>query len=182
MNICTYCASSTKIAAPYFEAASTLGRLLGEQRIGIINGAGNIGLMKSISDAALAVGGEVTGVIPSFMIERGWCHQGLTRLIEVPDMHTRKQRMAELADAAIALPGGCGTLEELLEVITWRQLGLYPKPIIILNTCHYYDPLIQMFRQAIEGHFMRPVHQTLWQVADTPEEALQLILSEIKIR
>lgn len=175
MTVTVYCASSTQIAASYFEAAATLGRLLGEQQIQVVNGAGNIGLMKAVSDAALQAGGQVTGVIPHFMIEKGWCHTGLTQLIEVPDMHTRKQTMASLSDAAIALPGGYGTFEELLEIITWRQLGLYSKPVVILNLQHYYDPLLAMFQKAQEEHFMRPVATPLWEVAETPEEAVQLI-------
>ena len=118
MNVCVYCASSTKIAESYFDAARQLGILLAQEGIGIINGAGNIGLMGALSDAALAEGGKVTGVIPHFMVEQGWNHTGLSRLIEVKDMHERKQTMARLSDAVIALPGGCGTLEELLEIIT----------------------------------------------------------------
>ena len=94
-----------------------------------------------MSDAALAAGGTVTGVIPRFMVEQDWCHKGLTDLVEVDSMHERKQRMADLSDAVIALPGGCGTLEELLEVITWKQLGLYLNPIVILNINGYFDPL-----------------------------------------
>ena len=155
MTVTVYCASSTQIAASYFEAAATLGRLLGEQQIQVVNGAGNIGLMKAVSDAALQAGGQVTGVMP--------------------DMHTRKQTMASLSDAAIALPGGYGTFEELLEIITWRQLGLYSKPVVILNLQHYYDPLLAMFQKAQEEHFMRPVATPLWEVAETPEEAVQLI-------
>ena len=177
-SVCVYCASSTKIPAPYFEVANELGRLLGEKRLNVVNGAGNIGLMRAVSDAALAAGGTVIGVIPHFMVEQDWYHKGLTKLIEVETMHERKQLMTNLSDACIALPGGCGTLEELLEVITWKQLGLYVNPIVILNVNHYYDPLLQLFDQAIQEHFMRPQHQRLWAVAETAEEAVQLIHSE----
>ena len=121
-SVCVYCASSTRVAPVYREAAAELGRLLGERNLRVINGAGNTGLMCAVSDGALAAGGTVTGVIPHFMVEQNWCHKGLTELVEVDNMHERKQRMADLSDAAIALPGGCGTLEELLEVITWKQL------------------------------------------------------------
>lgn len=177
-SVCVYCASSTKIGAVYFDAATRLGCLLGERRIRVINGAGSIGLMAAVSDAALAAGGTVTGVIPHFMVEQGWHHSGLTELIEVPDMHERKQRMADLSDAVIALPGGCGTLEELLEIITWKQLGLYVHPIVILNVNHYFDPLISMLWRAVDEQFMRPLHTDMWQVASTPEEAVEMIHSQ----
>ena len=127
-SVCVYCASSTKIDSVYFDAARELGTLLGQRQIRLINGAGNMGLMSAVSDAALRAGGEVTGVIPRFMVEQGWHHTGLTQLVEVESMHERKKTMADLSDAVIALPGGCGTLEELLEIITWKQLGLYLNP------------------------------------------------------
>lgn len=174
-SVCTYCASSTKIAPCYFQAAEELGRLLAQEKIQIINGAGNIGLMAAISDAALQAGGKVTGVIPHFMIEQGWIHIGLTQTIAVENMHERKQTMADLSDAVIALPGGCGTLEELLEIITWKQLGLYLNPIVILNTNHFFDPLLNMLDKAIAENFMRNQHGKIWLVADEPAEAIQLI-------
>ena len=177
-SVLVYCASSTKIPAVYFEAAQTLGRLLGERKLRVVNGAGNIGLMCAVSDATLAAGGTVTGVIPHFMVELDWYHKGLTELIEVETMHERKQRMANLSDAIIALPGGCGTMEELLEAITWKQLGLYVNPIVILNINHYYDPLLELFSKAIDQRFMRPQHANLWVVAETAEEAVRLIYSE----
>ena len=116
-SVCVYCASSTKIDSVYFDAARELGTLLGQRQIRLINGAGNMGLMSAVSDAALWAGGEVTGVIPRFMVEQGWHHTGLTQLVEVESMHQRKKTMADLSDAVIALPGGCGTLEELLDDI-----------------------------------------------------------------
>ena len=174
-SVCTYCASSTKIAPCYFQAAEELGRLLAQEKIQIINGAGNIGLLAAISDAALQAGGKVTGVIPHFMIEQGWNHTGLTQTIAVENMHERKQTMADLSDAVIALPGGCGTLEELLEIITWKQLGLYLNPIVILNTNHFFNPLLNMLDKAIAENFMRNQHGKIWLVADEPAEAIQLI-------
>ena len=164
-SVCVYCASSTKIPPVYFDAAKELGRLLGERKLRVVNGAGNIGLM---------------GVIPHFMVEQDWYHKGLTELIEVETMHERKQLMANLSDAVIALPGGCGTLEELLEIITWKQLGLYLNPIVILNINHYYDPLLELLRNAMNENFMRPQHAKMWAVADTPEEAIRLIHAEPK--
>lgn len=120
------------------------------------------------------------GRYPHFMVEQDWYHKGLTELIEVETMHERKQLMANLSDAVIALPGGCGTLEELLEIITWKQLGLYLNPIVILNINHYYDPLLELLRNAMNENFMRPQHAKMWAVADTPEEAIRLIHAEPK--
>lgn len=164
-----------KIDPIYFEAAEQLGKILARKHINLINGAGCLGLMCRISDATLAAGGTVTGIIPHFMVEQGWHHKGLTRLIETKDMHERKQLMADMSDGVIALPGGCGTLEELLEIITWKQLGLYLKPIVILNINHFYDPLLEMLQQAIDQHFMRQEHKNIWHVAETPEEAVDLL-------
>lgn len=174
-NVCVYSASSTQIAPVYFQVAEELGRLLAEKHINLINGAGCIGLMAATSNAALTAGGTVTGVIPRFMVEQGWHHQGLTRLVETETMHERKQLMADLSDGVIALPGGCGTLEELLEIITWKQLGLYLKPIVILNIEGYYDPLIAMLQNAINGNFMRKEHEVIWQVATTAQEAVECL-------
>jgi uncharacterized protein (TIGR00730 family) len=174
-NVCVYSASSTKIAPVYFATAEELGRLLAMRSINLINGAGSIGLMAATSNAALSAGGTVTGVIPRFMVEQNWHHSGLTQLVETETMHERKQLMAEMSDGVIALPGGCGTMEELLEIITWKQLGLYLKPIVILNINGFYDPLLEMLQRAIDGHFMRPEHGTIWQVATSPQEAIDLL-------
>ena len=172
-NVCIYCASSTQIDPIYFDSASKLGYLLAERNINLINGAGRPGLMGAASDAALKAGGTVTGIIPKFMVEKGWHHQQLTKLIVTETMHERKQLMANLTDGVIALPGGCGTMEELMEIITWKQLGLFHKPIIILNIEGFYNPLLSMFKKAIENHFMRPENETIWHVATTPEEAIE---------
>ena len=174
-NVCVYSASSTKIAPVYFAVAEKLGHLLASKGINLINGAGSIGLMAATSNAALASGGTVTGVIPRFMVEQGWHHTGLTRLVETETMHERKRLMAEMSDGVIALPGGCGTLEELLEIITWKQLGLYLKPIVVLNADGYFNPLLEMLQKAIDENFMRPEHGNIWVVAHTPEEAVQLL-------
>ena len=174
-NVCVYSASSTKIDKVYFDAAIELGKILAAKKINIINGAGCLGLMAAISDSALNAGGSVTGIIPIFMVEQNWHHKGLTRMIETETMHERKSLMAEMSDASIALPGGCGTLEELLEVITWKQLGLYLKPIVILNINGYFNPLLEMLNKAIEENFMRQEHGKLWNVANTPIEAVDLL-------
>ena len=174
-NVCVYSASSTKIAPVYFAVAEELGHLLASKGINLINGAGSIGLMAATSNAALASGGTVTGVIPQFMVEQGWHHTGLTQLIATETMHERKRLMADMSDGVIALPGGCGTLEELLEIITWKQLGLYLKPIVVLNVDGYFNPLLEMLHKAIDENFMRPEHGNIWVVAETPEEAVQLL-------
>ena len=174
-NVCVYSASSTKIAPVYFAVAEELGRLLASQGINLINGAGSIGLMGATSNATLEAGGTVTGVIPRFMVEQNWHHTGLTQLIETETMHERKQLMAELSDGVIALPGGCGTMEELLEIITWKQLGIYLNPIVILNIDGFYNPLLEMLQHAIDGNFMRPEHQNIWQVATSAQEAVELL-------
>ena len=174
-SVCVYSASSTKIDPVYFDAAHDLGTLLGRQHIRLINGAGNMGLMSAVSDAVLAAGGEVTGVIPRFMVEQRWHHTGLTKLVEVENMHERKKLMADLSDAVIALPGGCGTLEELLEIITWKQLGLYLNPIVILNIKGYFDSLLAMLQRAVEENFMRAQHGAIWHVAETAQEAVELV-------
>lgn len=177
MKIAVYCASSTKIHPDYFEAARQLGSELARRDLELVNGAGRMGLMAATSDACLAEGGRVTGVIPKFMVEQSWHHTGLTHLIETPDMHQRKQTIANISDGCIALPGGCGTLEELMEVITWKQLGLYLKPIVILNIRGYYDPLLQQLQRGIDEHFMGERHAAIWRVAETPAEAIDLVLS-----
>lgn len=176
-NICVYCASSPQIAPVYFKAAERLGYLLAEKGINLIDGAGKVGLMGCLNNTVLAAGGTVTGVIPRFMVEQGWHHSGLTQLVETETMHERKSLMARMSDAVIALPGGCGTMEELLEVITWKQLGLYLKPIVVLNIQGFYNPLIEMLEKAIGQQFMRREHESLWQVAFTPEEAVELCVS-----
>lgn len=179
-NIAVYAASSTQIDEAFFEAARQLGKGLAEHGLRLINGAGNMGLMQASADACLAAGGQVTGVIPTFMIEQNWHHKGLTELIETPDMHTRKQTIANMSDGCVALPGGCGTFEELLEVITWKQLGLYLNPIVILNVNDYYAPLIEMLNRAADYNFMRKQHLDIWKVAETADEAIDMLLATPK--
>ena len=174
-SVCVYSASSTKIDAVYFQAADTLGYLLAEHRIRLINGAGSIGLMRSVADAVLNNVVDVTFIITHFMVEQNWHHTGLTELVEVESMHERKRKMADLSDGIIALPGGCGTLEELLEIITWKQLGLYLNPIVILNIKGYFDPLLAMLQKAVDENFMRAQHSAIWHVAATAGEAVELV-------
>lgn len=174
MHITVYSASSGQVPARYTDAARQLGTLMAQQGHALVNGAGRTGLMGAVADACLAAGGEAIGVIPQFMVDQDWHHRSMTRLVVTPDMHRRKELMAEMSDACIALPGGVGTLEELLEIITWKQLGLYLKPIVVLNTGGYYDALLAQLGRAADEHFMRRQHLSIWQVADTPDEALRL--------
>ena len=179
-KIAVYCASSTQIDEKYFQDARKLGQLMAEQNITLVNGAGNMGLMAESANGCLEKGGKAIGVIPTFMIKEGWCHDGMTEIIETSDMHERQAKMAEMNDAGIFLPGGCGTFAELMELITWKQLGLYLNPIVLLNTNGYFDSLLNTMHQAISQNFMRPVHADIWRVAPTPEEALKMALKTPK--
>jgi len=174
MNITVYSASSGQVPTPYVEAARELGTLMAQAGHTLVNGAGRTGLMGACADACLAAGGEAVGIIPQFMVDQHWEHTGMTRLHITPDMHVRKELMAKTGDACIALPGGVGTLEELLEIITWKQLGLYVKPIVVLSTNHYYDNLLAQLAKAVDEQFMRPQHGAIWSVAYTPAEAIRL--------
>jgi uncharacterized protein (TIGR00730 family) len=174
-NVCVYCASSTKIDKKYFEAADHLGELIASKGIELINGGGKFGLMATTSDAVIRNGGKAVGIIPQFMIDHDWHHKSMSRLIIVKDMNERKQMMADISDAIIALPGGCGTFDELMGIITLKQLGLYLNPIVILNINGYYNPLLAVFDRAIAENFMGNRHANLWNVAETPEEAMNLI-------
>lgn len=181
VNVCVFCASSANIDVRYLEAARELGTLLAQGGWRCVNGGGAVGLMGALTDGALDAGGEVTGVIPKFMVDKGWCYDRLEDVIVTADMHQRKQMMSDMADAVIALPGGVGTLEELLETLTWRQLGLVKKPVIILNTLGYYDPLLSMLQHAIDEGFMKPSHNQLWTVAATPQEAIDRLADDSTI-
>lgn len=174
-NVCVFCASSADIDKRYLEDARELGRRLAQGGWRCVNGGGAVGLMGAVTDGALDAGGEVTGVIPKFMVDNGWCYDRLEDVIVTADMHQRKQAMSDMATAVIALPGGVGTLEELIETLTWRQLGLVRYPVIILNTLGYYDRLLELLHHAIGEGFMKPSHQQLWQVATTPGEAITLL-------
>lgn len=176
-SVAIYCASSTKVKPIYYETARELGRLLAERGVTQVNGAGNMGLMQAASDAALKAGGKVVGVIPKFMIEQDWHHTGLTQLIETEDMESRKQTINDMTDAAIVLPGGCGTLDELFEIMTLKQLGVYLKPIVILNIEGYYDYLLQHLQRSMEENFMRREHGDIWKVATTAQEAVDLVFT-----
>lgn len=173
-RVCVYCASSSQVDDKYKMAARRLGEILSENNIGCNYGGGAIGLMGELAQSMVDHHGDITGIIPRFMVERDWDNP-LVKEIETPDMHSRKERMVQDVDAAIALPGGCGTLEELLEIITWKQLGLFLKPIIILNVDHYFDPLVAMLDKCVEENFMSAQLKKTWTVVSSAEEVLPAI-------
>ena len=161
MRICVYCASSEYCDRVYHDAATTLGQLLAESRSTIVYGGGAVGLMGSLANGALAAGGDVIGIIPRFMTEVEWQHPGLASLEVVEDMRERKHRLLTGSDAVVALPGGCGTLEELFEALTLKRLGLYFNPIILVNTNGFYAPLFAFLDRAVRDQLLRPQHRAM---------------------
>ena len=170
-----YCASSTEAHPDHYGATRTLGRLLAEAGATIVYGGGSVGSMGALADAALAAGGRLVGILPRFMNDLEWGHKSLTELRLVDDMHQRKRMMLEEADAVVALPGGSGTFEELLEAITWKRLGLYVNPIVIVNVRGFYDPLRDLLDRAIAERFMDERHRRMWTFVDRPEDVLAAI-------
>jgi uncharacterized protein (TIGR00730 family) len=175
MKICVFASSSSMLHDYYSIDAESLGNLIAVNGDEIVYGGGGIGLMGRVADAAIASGGKVTGVIPQFMQEEGWGHNGISEMIVTADMHTRKQTMFMHSDAIVALPGGIGTLEELTEAITLKQLGLFSGPVVILNTLGFYDLFLSMLTKMIEENFLRPQHKEIWSVASTPGEVITQI-------
>jgi len=176
-SVCVYCASSNRSPDVYLEAAAQVGRTLAENGITIVYGGSSLGSMGRLAEAALAAGGKVIGVLPRFMDELEWGHRALTELRLVEDMHERKRVMLELADAAIALPGGCGTLEELFEAITWKRLGLFFGPVVLVNVNRFFDPCIDLLERCVDERFMDEKHRAMWSVAGGPEDLLTTLQS-----
>ncbi len=174
-TVVVYCASSSKIDKSYINEARELGKLLAVNNITCITGAGFQGLMGAVNDSVLEHGGRVKGIIPKFMVDSGWCHPQLTELVVTESIHQRKNLMAQHSDAAIALPGGLGTLEELAEILTWKQLGLYKKPVIILNTNGYYNQFLKFLDTIISENFMNAAYKEMWQVASSTTEIFEAI-------
>lgn len=172
---CVYCASSQQADPIHADTARRLGRLLAERGDTVVYGGGATGSMRALADGALEAGGRVIGVIPRFMQELEWSHPGISELVVTEDMHDRKRRMMEMADAVVALPGGTGTFEELLEAITWKRLGLFTRPIIVVNTGGYYDPLIAQLNLAIEGRFMDERHDKMWTAVASADDVPKAI-------
>ncbi|MDR0667399.1 MAG: TIGR00730 family Rossman fold protein [Prevotellaceae bacterium] len=175
MKICVFCASSGKIAPVFFEAAETLAREATLAGHTIICGGGSVGLMGKLADTVRIYGGRIVGVMPHFMRQVEWQHEGLDELILVDTMHQRKALLIEQTDAIVALPGGCGTLEELMEVITLKRLGLFTKPIIIVNTAGFYNHLLALFDEMIAQRFLNPEHRKAWTTVERPEDLWQAI-------
>jgi uncharacterized protein (TIGR00730 family) len=169
-SVCVYCASSRSSHPEYREAARRLGGVLAGAGITVVYGGGAVGSMGALADGALERGGRVVGILPRFMDDLEWGHRGLSELQVVEDLRTRKHVMLTLSDAAIALPGGSGTLEELLEAITLKRLGLYLNPIVLVNTRGFFDPLITVLQRAVDEHFMDVRHLAMWQTVATPED------------
>lgn len=180
MTVCVFAASSSRIDERYRAAASELGKLFAGERMDVIYGGGGIGLMGVIADSVMANGGSITGVIPSFMKDEGWGHPHVTDMIVTADMGERKKNMLNRADAVVALPGGIGTLEELTETITLRQLGLFKGPIVILNTLGFYTHLLDFLEHMIKGSFLRLEHKDIWEVADEPSDVIRAIRNNRK--
>ncbi|MBE0673745.1 MAG: TIGR00730 family Rossman fold protein [Bacteroidales bacterium] len=175
MRVCVFASSSSILHEIYARAASELGEVLALDGHEVIYGGGGIGLMGRLADEAMSSGGRVTGIIPQFMQDEGWGHTGISEMIVTEDMHNRKKTMFAMSEAVVALPGGIGTLEELTEAITLKQLGIYNGPIVILNTLGFYDLFLRMLEKMINENFLRPQHKDIWTVASTPSEALTQI-------
>ena len=171
-SVCVFCGSQYGSDPAIRRVASALGEMLGATRFTVIYGGGHVGLMGAVADAAMAAGGEVIGLIPTRLLEREDGHRAITELITTRDMFERKQQMVDRADAFVILPGGLGTLDELLDVITLRQLGYHDKPIVLVNPDGYWDPFIALVDQIVGHSFALPGARTLYRVVDTVDQVL----------
>lgn len=172
-TLAVYCASSNQIQPVYFEHARRLGELLAQEHIRVVYGDGGIGLMGALAEGVTGAGGEIVGVIPQFMVDEGWNNPQSTQTVVVASMHERKATIERMADAMVALPGGIGTFEELLECLTWKQLGLHTKPVAILNTDGYFDCLLHCLDIMTEQKFMRETHRrNMFTVVSRPDDVL----------
>jgi len=175
MNVAIYCGSQTGKNPVYIEKAKELGEQLAKAEIGIVYGGSNIGLMGAIADQALLHGGRVIGIMPEHLQKREVAHLHLTEIHIVDSMHTRKAKMADLADAYIALPGGCGTLDEYFEIFTWAQIGLHTKPVILYNINGFYDALILHFEKMLDEGFIREEQRSILQVATSVDDIFNIL-------
>lgn len=171
-RLCVYCGSSSGANPDYALAARQLARAMVNKKIDLVYGGASVGIMGEIADTVLEEGGKVIGIIPKGLFVKEVAHTGITELREVNSMHERKSLMAELSDGFIALPGGFGTIEEILEIITWSQLGMHQKPCGLLNVCNYYDKLIEFFDHAVSEHFIKKIHRSIVLMEECPETLL----------
>jgi hypothetical protein len=179
-RVAVYCGSANGIDPMFLEEAKALGRAIAGAGLGMVYGGACIGLMGAVADAALAGGAEVIGVLPEILSGSEIAHRCLTRLEKVPTMHERKARMVKLADAFLMLPGGYGTLDEMMEIVTWKQLRLHAKPCILINTANYWDGLLAFLDRAVEGGFLKPENRQLLEVVATAAQAVQVaVLHEV---
>ena len=179
--LCVYCGSNAGADPAAAEAAAALGTAIANRGLRLVYGGGNVGLMGIVADAALDAGGEVIGVIPEHLQRAEVAHEGLTRLEIVGSMHERKARLADLADGFIAMPGGFGTLDEVVEMLTWNQLGLQAKPVVLLDVNGFFGALFDLFDGLVEAGFLRPAHRLLAQRAYGVDEAVALALSPVPV-
>ncbi len=170
MNVCVFCGSSTGSSSDYAKAAQELGAFLAKSNHTLVYGGGNIGLMGIMADAVIANSGQVIGVIPDFLKDREVGHEGITVLEVVPSMHLRKKRMADLSDAFVAIPGGWGTLDELAEILTWKQLGLIHQPVFIVNINGFFDALLSQFETMVNEGFLNRKYFDFLQVSSSISE------------
>lgn len=174
-SLCVFCGSSTGLLPVYEQAAVEMGALLAAEGIRLVYGGGNVGLMGALARGCMEAGGEVIGIIPQALFDREHGHRGISRLEVVTSMHERKARMAELADGFVALPGGIGTFEELLEIMTWAQLGIHGKPIALVNVDGYFNPLLALLDNALDQGFMAQKNRNLLMVAGHPEALITMM-------
>jgi hypothetical protein len=174
-SICVYCGSADGLKKDYYDAAYYLGQILANQNITLVYGAGKTGLMGAVANGVLDNNGKVIGVVPKLLNEPQLIHANLTELVVLPNIHQRKARMSELADAFIALPGGFGTFDELFETLTWAQIGIHQKPIGLLNVNHYFEPLMSMVEHALNENFIYAEHKVLLIIDDEPLNLLEKI-------
>ena len=170
--LCVYCGSSGNVDQVYLEAAEQTGALLAKKGIRLVFGGGGIGLMGTVADGVLAGNGEVIGVMPKFLEDIEVAHERITELIVVDSMHTRKQKMFDLSDAFLVLPGGYGTLDEMIEIITWKQLRRHDKPVLLVNVAGYWDPFQTLVNSIIKKGFARPKDFDLFTIVSSVEEIL----------
>lgn len=173
--LCVYCGSSSEVDARYLAAAAQLGGEAARRGIEVVFGGGHVGLMGALADAALAAGGRVVGIIPEHLQAKEVAHAGATELLVVDSMHTRKRHMFERSDAFCILPGGFGTLDEMFEIVTWKQLGLHDRPIILVNVAGFWNPLIALFEHQIGAGFVRPQHTGLVRVVERVESVFDVL-------